>query len=130
MPGFQMVRPVHLKGDRVRETSKPSYVGWSRRRAPVRADSRRQGISQQTSKYRLFVWIDGETLPHNDTIAFALSDDYSFGVLHSRAHELWALRMGTSLEDRPRYTPTTCFETFPFPKPTEEQRAEIAAAAK
>src|SRR5215208_72524 len=49
MPGFQMVRPVHLKGDRVRETSKPSYVGWSRRRAPVRADSRRQGISQQTS---------------------------------------------------------------------------------
>src|SRR5215218_4558566 len=50
MPGFQMVRPVHLKGDRVRETSKPSYVGWSRRRAPVRADSRRQVISQQTSQ--------------------------------------------------------------------------------
>ena len=45
-----MVRPVHLKGDRVRETSKPSYVGWSRRRAPVRADSRRQVISQQTSQ--------------------------------------------------------------------------------
>src|SRR5215211_1439993 len=50
MPGFQMVRPVHLKGDRVRETSKPSYVGWSRRRAPVRADARRQVISQQTSQ--------------------------------------------------------------------------------
>jgi hypothetical protein len=36
--------------------------------------------------------------------------------LHSRFHELWALRLGTSLEDRPRYTPTTCFETFPFPE--------------
>jgi hypothetical protein len=45
-----MVRPDLLKGDRVRETSKFSYVGWSRRRAPVRAGSRRQGISQQTSK--------------------------------------------------------------------------------
>ncbi|MDX6379431.1 MAG: hypothetical protein QOI57_455 [Rubrobacteraceae bacterium] len=29
-----------------------------------------------------------------------------------------------------RYTPTTCFETFPFPEPTEEQREEISAAAK
>jgi type II restriction/modification system DNA methylase subunit YeeA len=61
---------------------------------------------------------------------FARDDDYFFGVLHSRAHELWALRMGTSLEDRPRYTLKTCFETFPFPEPDEEQRAEISAAAK
>ena len=62
-------------------------------------------------------------------------------MLHSRAHELWSLRLGTSLEDRPRYTPTTTFETFPFPWPlntpgdalTPEQRAHrdsIAAAAR
>jgi hypothetical protein len=50
-------------------------------------------------------------------IVFARSDDYFFGVLHSSVHELWALRMGTQLEDRPRYTPTTCFETFPLPWP-------------
>ena len=31
-------------------------------------------------------------------------------------HEAWSLRLGTSLEDRPRYTPTTTFETFPFPE--------------
>ena len=31
-------------------------------------------------------------------------------------HETWSLRLGTSLEDRPRYTPTTTFETFPFPE--------------
>ena len=37
-------------------------------------------------------------------------------ILHSRFHESWALRLGTSLEDRPRYTPTTTFETFPFPE--------------
>ena len=45
----------------------------------------------------------------------ARSDDTTFGILHSRFHELWSIRMGTSLEDRPRYTPTTTFETFPFP---------------
>ena len=49
------------------------------------------------------------------TVAIARADDTTFGILHSRFHELWSLRMGTSLEDRPRYTPTTCFETFPFP---------------
>ena len=38
--------------------------------------------------------------------------------------------MGTQLETRPRYTPTTTFETFPFPEPTEEQRDAIADAAK
>jgi len=35
---------------------------------------------------------------------------------------------GAALETRPRYTPTTCFETFPFPRPTDEQRESIAAA--
>ena len=39
----------------------------------------------------------------------------TFGIRHSRFHEAWSLRLGTSLEDRPRYTPTTTFETFPFP---------------
>ena len=82
------------------------------------------------AKHRLFVWLNGTTVPDHQIIAFALDDDYFFGVLHSRAHELWALRMGTSLEDRPRYTPTTCFETFPFPEPTDGQREEIASAAR
>lgn len=54
-------------------------------------------------------------LPDKMLIVVARSDDATFGVLHSRFHELWSLRLGTSLEDRPRYTPTTCFETFPFP---------------
>ena len=38
--------------------------------------------------------------------------------------------MGTSLEDRPRYTPSTCFETFPFPRPTPAQQLEIEKWAK
>jgi hypothetical protein len=54
-------------------------------------------------------------MPDDGVAIIARSDNAVFGVLHSRFHELWALRMGTSLEDRPRYTPTTTFETFPFP---------------
>jgi hypothetical protein len=51
-------------------------------------------------------------------------------VLHSKVHELWALRQGTSLEDRPRYTSTTSFETFPFPRPKPKQKKAIAEAAR
>ena len=88
------------------------------------------------AKYRLFVWLEAVTLPDHQLIVFARDDDYFFGVLHSRAHEVWSLRMGTSLEDRPLYTPTTSFETFPFPwppgtEPVDDPRVlAIAAAAK
>jgi hypothetical protein len=71
--------------------------------------------TSQVSKHRFFVWQPIAVWPHQTVITFARSDDTSFGILQSRFHELWALRMGTSLEDRPRYTPTTTFETFPFP---------------
>lgn len=68
------------------------------------------------AKHRLFVWMSSATLADHQLIVIARDDDTALGVLHSRFHELWALRMGTSLEDRPRYTPTTTFETFPFPE--------------
>jgi hypothetical protein len=76
------------------------------------------------------VWQEAATLPDHQLIVFARDDDYTFGVLHSHVHELWALQQGTQLETRPRYTPTSTFETFPFPEPTKEQRQEIADAAK
>lgn len=90
-----------------------------------------------TSKYRLFVWLASDTLPHNATIAIARDDDYTFGVLHSRAHEVWARAMGTQLREREsgfRYTPTTTFETFPFPwtlaqVPKEDRRVKAIAEA-
>ena len=82
------------------------------------------------AKHRLFVRLSTTVLPDHQLIAVAHHDDYTFGVLHSSPHELWALAMGTQLESRPRYTPTTCFETFPFPEPTDEQRESIAAAAR
>jgi hypothetical protein len=69
-------------------------------------------------------------------VVVARSDDYFFGVLHPRLHERWSLALGTSLEDRPRYTPTTTFETFPFPRspgkePKDDRRVQaIAQAAK
>lgn len=84
----------------------------------------------RVSKFRIFSWADDVVLPDDGIYVFARDDDYFFGVMHSRFHEVWALKLGTRLETRPRYTPTSCFETFPFPQPTAEQKIDISAAAK
>jgi type II restriction/modification system DNA methylase subunit YeeA len=102
---------------------------------------KRYVVTGEVSKHRVFGWLQLPTLPDKNLVVIARDDDVSFGVLHSRMHELWALRLGTSLEDRPRYTPSTTFETFPFPAgvtpadsaagaPSGAKAAAIGAAAK
>jgi type II restriction/modification system DNA methylase subunit YeeA len=95
---------------------------------------RRYIATPATAKHRIFVWREPEVLCNQGTLVFAREDDYFFGVLHSRIHEGWALLMGTQLEDRPRYTPTSTFETFPFPwppgkEPNSDPRVEAIAEA-
>ena len=68
------------------------------------------------AKHRVFAWYDVRICPDHALIVIARDDDTTFGILHSRFHEAWSLRLGTSLEDRPRYRPTTTFQTFPFPE--------------
>jgi hypothetical protein len=93
----------------------------------------------RVSKFRLYAWYSTRVLPDDGIYIFVRSDDYFFGVLHSSIHELWARRMGTQLreaESGSRYTPTTCFETFPLPWPPGKEPAKhpayrrIAEAAK
>ena len=79
------------------------------------------------TKHRLFVRVTDRSLPDHQVVVFARSDDYFFGVLHSCAHELWARRVGTQLreaESGSRYTPTTCFESFPLPWTPGEEPAK------
>lgn len=73
-------------------------------------------VTPEVSKHRVFAWLGRGTVPDKNLVVVARDDFTTFGVLHSRPHELWALRMGTSLEDRPRYTSSTTFRTFPFPE--------------
>ena len=98
---------------------------------------RRFIVTPQTAKHRLFSWLPEAVLPDQQLIVIARADDTTFGILHSRFHELWTLSLGTSLEDRPRYTPSFTFETFPFPAgltprdtPSGPQAEVIATVAK
>jgi hypothetical protein len=91
----------------------------------------------RVAKHRLFVYVTAKTLPDGQVVVFARADDYFFGILHSRVHEVWARAMGTQLREAEsgcRYTPTTTFETFPFPwppgrEPADDPRVQAIAAA-
>ena len=72
----------------------------------------------RVAKHRVFNWLDPRICPDSAVTVIARDDDTAFGILHSRFHEAWSLRLGTWLGvgNDPRYTPTTTFETFPFPE--------------
>lgn len=113
---LENIKPVRIKS----KTPKNHEVWWRFERSRPEmfaafANQSRYIATSMVAKHRFFVWLDCHIVPENVVIVVARSDDTTFGILSSRFHELWSLRMGTSLEDRPRYTPTTTFETFPFP---------------
>jgi len=129
----QVVKPA-------RETRRDDYRGcwwqYARPRPEMREalkDLPRFIATPGVSKHRVFVWMSPEILCNQGTLVFARSDDCFFGILHSRIHEVWARAQGTQLreeESGARYTPTTSFETFPFPRPTPAQETAIAEAAR
>ncbi|MCF7848437.1 MAG: hypothetical protein K9M45_06265, partial [Kiritimatiellales bacterium] len=83
----------------------------------------------ETSKHRLFQFLEKSILPDNKLISIALDDAFYLGILSSRIHVDWAMASGSNLGvgNDSVYVKTRCFETFPFPEATEEQRARIRA---
>ena len=128
-----------------RASSRTTIGEWWRHERP-RVDMRqalaplsRFIATPSLTKYRFFVLMEAPTLPDHQVFAFVLNSHTNLGVLHSRIHEVWARAQGTQLREREsgfRYTPTSCFETFPFPwppgkEPQDDARVQaIAAAAK
>jgi hypothetical protein len=63
-----------------------------------------------------------------DSLVVICKDTSSaFATLQSRSHELWARFLASSMKDDLRYTPSDCFETFPFPAGFETNAALEAA---
>ncbi|MFZ2974105.1 MAG: DNA methyltransferase [Ferribacterium limneticum] len=83
-----------------------------------------------TTKHRVFQFLDAAITPDDAIVSIAESDAFTLGVLSSQVHIAWALATGSTLEDRPRYIKTTCFEKFPFPAASPEQQTRIAALAE
>ena len=90
---------------------------WPRPEMRLRiAKIERYIVTPETAQHRIFVWLRLPILPDKNLIIIPRDDDTFFGLLQSRFHELWSLRKGSDLQDRPRYTHTSTFATFPFPE--------------
>jgi hypothetical protein len=87
------------------------------RKAIVQCD--RVLVIPRVTQYASFAFLESGMVYSEQLIVFALPTYSTFCTLQSRIHEIWARFFGSSLEDRLRYTPSDCFETFPFPEDWE-----------
>jgi hypothetical protein len=97
---------------------------------PALAGRSRYIATGETGKHRHFQFLEAAILPDNMLIAIASDDAFHLGVLSSRIHVVYALAAGGTLEDRPRYNKSRCFDPFPFPDCTEAQKTRIRALAE
>ena len=59
--------------------------------------------------------MSGDILPDDALIVIALSDAFVLGILQSHAFAVWFANTSSTLEDRPRFINSRCFDPFPFP---------------
>jgi len=82
-------------------------------------------VTPVTAKHRFFVFLCSETIADDALICIASDASETLSVLSAKTHKVWSSNLGSTLEDRPRYLKTTCFDPFPFPDPTEDQKARL-----
>lgn len=125
------VKPVRASNkDRMRaaqwwQLARP-YTGMRHALAPLP----RYLATSIVAKHRAFVWCEARDLPSGRLVVVASDQDWMHGVLNSRLHVTWAKRTGSTHEDRPVYTSSTCFDTFPFPAWTPQTQDRVAEAAR
>ncbi len=73
-------------------------------------------VNSQVSKHLIFAFQSPDRIFAHTLNVFPLARYSSFAVLQSRVHEGWARLLSSSMKTDLRYTPSDCFETFPFPK--------------
>ena len=79
----------------------------------------------ETAKHRLFSFVSGAVLSDQKIRVITLDDAFFLGVLSSRLHVRWALATGGTLENRPVYNNTTCFEPFSFSRHSADAQSMV-----
>jgi len=134
---YQHVRE-HVKPERDQNNDRSRRENWwlfGRSNAELRAalvGLPRFIATVETAKHRVFMFLDGATVPDNMLIAIASDDAFHLGVLGSRVHVAWALAAGAlmGVGNTPRYSKSRCFDPFPFPEATEPQKTMVRDLAE
>ncbi|MCK8494618.1 class I SAM-dependent DNA methyltransferase [Spirosoma sp. RP8] len=128
---------THVKPERDISRDKSFKENWwlfGRSRSDLRnalAGLSRFIATAETSKHRMFQFLDTAITPDHMLVNIAIDDAFYLGVLSSKIHEVWALATGGDLGgNTPRYNSSRCFQTFSFPDATSEQKARIRELAE
>ena len=106
------------------------FGAWRKELNRIASGMKRVLMHPFTSTYLSFVFLPASTIisgPHN---VFVFDSYGAFCVLQSRVHEVWVRFFASSMKDDLRYTPTDCFETFPFPVNFVNSTELISAGAE
>jgi len=84
-------------------------------------------VRSRVSEFHMLATVPNEYLCSDATVVFAFDDYFHFSLLQSHIHEVWLRRQASSLRTDVRYTPTDCYQTFPFPQDPLEACEEKAS---
>jgi SAM-dependent methyltransferase len=128
---------IHVKPEREKNREAVMREKWWRFKRTNAA--MRQAMSNlssyfsvpRVSKWTMFIPAPIQWLPGDSTNIVAVDDFYILGILTSKIHRIWFKAQSSTLKGDIRYTPSTCFETFPFPQALSQKQIEqIRAAAQ
>jgi hypothetical protein len=127
---------VRVKPERDRNNEEYRRLNWwlfGRKNTLMRGFTKnlqRYIATVETTKHRVFQFLDASILPDNRLVTFGLDEAQQLGVLSSRINLVWSFACGGLLEDRPIYAKSVCFDPFPFPTPSETQGRTIRSIAE
>ena len=73
-------------------------------------------VVSRVGQHGSFAFLPNGAVYAESLIVFPLETYSAFCALQARPHEIWVRFFASTLEERLRYTPSDCFETFPFPE--------------
>ncbi|HEY3566880.1 MAG TPA: DNA methyltransferase [Thermoanaerobaculia bacterium] len=134
-PGLMAIVEAKVRPERIQKSAEiaawPWWRFWRSRSDMYKAIGGLDQIlvNSQVSSHVQFAFLSPNIVFSHAVNVFALSTYASFCSLQSRPHESWARFFGSSMKDDLRYTPSDCFETFPFPD-NWETRPSLEDAGK
>jgi hypothetical protein len=112
----------YVQPERLASKNKDLHVTWWRhwRSRPAMKKALQEAgggfVFPCHSKWVIPLMLDPASLANNSTTVVVGTDYYLFALITSGAHRIWINAQKSTLKGDTRYTPTTCFETFPFPQ--------------
>ena len=87
-------------------------------------------VSSERRRYIPMAYFHGDTIPTNQVQIIPDATLYHFGILESNVHMAWMRAVCGRLKSDYRYSKDVVYNNFPWPTPTDEQKARIEQTAQ